>query len=71
LRFATLDECCFDVLYVVRVVEADNAPPVPLKARADVFGKSQACIALDRDVIVVVNPAEIIEAKMAGERCSF
>ena len=33
----------------------------------DVFGERDARVAFDGDVIVVVNPAEVIEPQMSGE----
>src|SRR5262249_61144870 len=46
-------------------------PPVTQEPGGDVFREGDARVAIDRDVVVVVDPAEVIEGEMAGERCRF
>src|SRR5262245_25595328 len=60
-----------DPVDVVGVADAQNVPAVTEEPGGDVFGKGDACVAFDRDMVVVVNPAEIIEGEMAGKRCRF
>jgi hypothetical protein len=43
-------------------------PAIGEKPPRDVLGERECGIALDRDVIAVVDPAEIAELQMAGER---
>ena len=42
--------------------------PIAEEARRDILGEGDAGVALDGDVVVVVDPAEVVEAEMAGER---
>ena len=64
-------ERVLDAIDVIGVAHAQNIPAITEKAGRDVLGKGDARIAFDGDVIVVVNPAEVIEREMAGERCRF
>src|SRR5581483_5851470 len=41
------------------------------KPHRDVFRKSDARTAFDRDVVVVIDPAEVVEAQVTGERSRF
>jgi hypothetical protein len=36
--------------------------------RTSPLGEGDACVAIDRDVVVVVDPAEIVETKVTGQR---
>src|SRR5215470_4298624 len=58
-------------LKVVRIANARNIPPVSKKARRNVFRERKGGIALNRDVVIVINPTEIREPPMAGERGCF
>ena len=55
-------------LAVVGVADARDVPAVADEARGDVLGERQARAALDRDVVVVVDPAEVREPEVAGQR---
>src|SRR5215470_6567815 len=55
-------------LKIIRIANTCDIPPICNKTRGDVFGKRERCVAFDRDVVVVVNPAEIGEPPVAGER---
>ncbi len=44
---------------VICVTHPRHVPAIADKARGHVFSKSQRSVAFDRDVVVVVNPAEI------------
>src|SRR5918911_4132515 len=59
-------ERALDLLGVVRVTDAQHVPPVGEKAGGDVLGEGKARAALDADVIVVVDPAQIVELEMAS-----
>src|SRR6516162_10581714 len=57
-----------NALKIVRIVDTQHIPMIGAKARSDVFSKGDAGAAVESDVIVVVDPAEIVESKMAGKR---
>src|SRR5262245_2862993 len=62
-----LREDCQCVLYEINVVgiaDSQNIPTVAEESRSDVFGKSDARVPLDTDVIVVVDPAEIVQLQV-------
>src|SRR6516164_6709111 len=61
-------ECLLDAFEIVGIADPQHIPMVGEKARGDIFGKRDAGLAVDGDMIVVVDPAQIIESKMAGER---
>src|SRR5262249_54098246 len=47
--------------------DAQHVPAVSQKARLDVLGKGETRFPLDGDVVVVVDPAEVIEAQVTGQ----
>src|SRR5262249_18610166 len=53
---------------VVGVAHASDIPTVAHEARRYILSKCQSGIAFDGDVIVVVDPAKIVELEVAGER---
>src|SRR3974390_1021164 len=56
---------------VVGVAHAENVPTVTEKSCRDVLRKGDARIAFDRDVIVVIDPAEVVQGEMARQRRCF
>src|SRR5712691_11155183 len=60
-----------DAVDVIGVAHAQNVPPVTQEPRRDVLGKGDARVAFDRDVVVVVDPAEVVQAEMARQRRRF
>src|SRR4029453_17338206 len=64
-------ERIFDAAYVVGIADAQNIPAVSEKTRGHVFGECNIRVPFDADVIVVVDPAEVIEAEMTGEGGGF
>jgi hypothetical protein len=60
-----------DAVNVVGVADAQDVPAVAQEPGRDVLGEGDARVAFDGDVVVVVNPAEVVEAEMAGERRRF
>ena len=56
---------------VVGVVHGEHVPAEAAEARGDVFAEGQVGVAFDRDVVVVVDPAEVRELQVAGERGGF
>ena len=57
-----------ELVEVVGVGDPGDVPAVGDEAGGDVFGERQRGVALDRDVVIVVNPAEVGELPVAGER---
>ncbi len=55
-------------LAIVRVADARDVPAVPDEPCGDIFGERECGVALDRDVVVVVDPAKIRELQVSGQR---
>ena len=53
---------------VVGVVHRQHVPAQAAEPRGHVLAERQVGLAFDRDVVVVVDPAEVRELQMAGER---
>ena len=68
---AKLRHSPLDVIDVVGVADALHVPAVAQEARRDIFGECDAGAAFDGDVVVVVDPAQVIERQVTGERRSF
>src|SRR5215831_6167427 len=60
-----------DAVDVVRVADAQHVPPIGEEACSDILCKGDARVAFDRDVVVVPNPAEVVESQMRAERRRF
>ena len=56
---------------IVGVFHRQHMPTQAAETRGDVLAECQLCAAFDRDLIVVVNPAQVIELQMAGDRRRF
>ena len=54
-----------DAIDVVRIADSQDVPSICKESCGDIFSEGQACVALDGDVVVVVDPAEIIETQMS------
>ena len=54
-------------LEVICVADSRYVPAITEESCGHVFGKSKGSVALDRDVVVVVNPAEIRKSQVSGE----
>ena len=67
LRLFEYAESSLDQIDVVRGADAQDIPPVSQKSSRDVFGERDFCAAFDRDVIVVIDPAQVIETEVTGE----
>ena len=52
---------------IVRVGDLMDRPAIGRKTRADILGESELGPALNRDVVGIVDPAEIRELQMAGD----
>src|ERR1700735_2363281 len=61
-------ECFLDALEIVGIGDPQYVPMIGEEAGGDILGESDASLAVDGDVIVVVDPAQIIKSEMAGKR---
>ena len=59
-------EGVLDALDVVGVADAQDVPSVSQESGLNVLGKGDARASLDGDVVVVVDPAKIIEPQVAA-----
>ncbi len=57
-----------DARGVVGITDAQHVPAVAQEARRNILGEGDLRLAFDGDVVVVVDPAQVVEAEMAGER---
>src|SRR5208337_5022779 len=65
-----LTECLQGVLDAVNVVGVANAqdiPPITQEPGRNVFRKGNAGVPLNGDMVIVVNPTQVVQAQMAGE----
>ena len=70
LRFELL-EAAAQQIDVVGVVDPGDVPAVALKRSGDVVLVGEPGFTVDRDVVVVVDPAEVVELQVAGDRGGF
>ena len=61
-------ERILDAREIVGIADPQHVPVIAEEARRDILGEGDARLALDGDVVVVVDPAQVVEAEMAGER---
>src|SRR5262249_1862496 len=71
LRLPESVKSVFDAIQVVSVADPQHVPTIRQESRHDVFRERDARAPLDRDVVVVVDPAEVVETQMAGQRSRF
>ena len=57
----------FDAIEVVRIADPQNVPTVRQESCLDVLSERHARAAFNRDVVVIVNPAEIVETKVSRQ----
>ena len=62
---------CIERLQVVRVPDGLHVPPQRLESSAYVLGKGEIDVAIDRDPVVVVEPDELAESQVSGQRGGF
>ena len=67
-RLAEDRERVLDPLQIIGIADAQHVPMVSEEAGRDILGEGDAGLAFDGDVIVVVDPAQIVEGEMAGQR---
>src|SRR5262249_21587885 len=53
---------------VIGVAHAQNVPTITQKSGRDVLRKGDARVTFNRDVIVVIDPAEVVQGEMARQR---
>ncbi len=56
-------------LDIVGIADAHHVPAVAHEAGRDILGERDVGVPLDRDAVAVVDPAEVRELEMAGDRC--
>src|SRR5262249_7005029 len=61
---AGLVQSMLDALDVIRIADSQDVPAVSQEPHRDILRESDVGVALDRYVVVVVNPAEVIESQM-------
>src|SRR5262249_27891496 len=71
LRLPKPAERLLDAIEVVGVAHAQDVPAVSEESRGDVFREGETRLAFDRDVVVVVDPAQVIEGEVTGQRRRF
>jgi hypothetical protein len=68
LRLPEDGQRMLDALEVVGVADLQDVPAVAHESRRGVVGERDARVAFDRDVVVVVDPAQVVELQVARER---
>src|SRR4029077_10812774 len=66
-RFAKDLEHLLNAIDVVGIANSQDVPSIRNESCVDVFGERDSRVAFDRDVVVVVNPAQVVEPEMSGE----
>src|SRR5262249_20966668 len=61
-------KCVLDTIQIVSIRHADDIPSVSEKAPGHIFSEGDVGLAFDGDVIVVVNPAEVVELQVPRKR---
>ncbi len=56
---------------IVGIIDVDDRPAIAFEALADVLAEGQRRAALDGDAVAVVDPAQVAELLMAGDRGGF
>src|SRR5215469_2253609 len=60
-----------DPVEIVCIADAQDIPSVSDKSRWHILREGNSGVAFDRDVVVVINPAEIVEAEVPCQRRGF
>ena len=66
-RLAKDVEGVLDALDVIGVADPQDVPAVRQKSRRHILGKGEARFTLDGDVVVVVDPAQVVETQVTGQ----
>src|SRR6266481_2966658 len=68
LRLAKHLQGMLDPINIVSVADPQNVPSVTQEPGRDVLGEGDSRVSFDGDVVVVVDPAEVVQAKVARQR---
>src|SRR5262245_34815011 len=60
-----------DSIKIVGITHTNHVPSVGKEPTSDIFGERDIGLAFDGDVVVVVDPAEVVEFEMPGQRGSL
>src|SRR4030095_2831769 len=71
LCFSESGERLFDTIYIVGISDSQHVPSIREEASRYILSECYTRVSFDRDVVVVVDPAKVVEAQMSGERCRF
>src|SRR5437868_7436422 len=66
--FLKYAESALDQIDVIGVADPQHIPSVPQKPGGNILRESNVRTALDRDVVIVVDPAQVIETEMPRQR---
>jgi hypothetical protein len=66
-RLAEAFQCIFNAIEVVRIAYFQNVPSIGMESRRHVFSECESGVSLNRDVVVVENPAKIVETQMTRQ----
>jgi hypothetical protein len=64
-------ESALNSVHVIGIADAQHVPATGKEAPRHILSEGDVSIAFDGDVVVVENPAEVVEAQVAGERRSL
>src|SRR6266436_3648407 len=67
-RARGIPERVLNAIQIVGIPDTNDVPSIRQKSPGDVFGERDIGFAFDRDVIVVIDPAQIIELQVPGNR---
>lgn len=65
--FAEYPQSMIDLFDVVGIVQAQDIPMITEEPRRHILGERKLGAAFNGDVIVIIDPAKIIKAKMASQ----
>src|SRR5207244_11491609 len=71
LRVPEGTESLLDAIEVVGVAHPQDVPPVRQESGGDVLREGEARRPFDSDVVVVVDPAEVVQTQVTGEGGGF
>src|SRR5258705_10421062 len=71
LRLPEDAESLLDAIEIVGVTHSQDVPPVGEEPRGDVLREGEARLSFDRDVVVVVDPAEVVQTQVTGQGGRF
>jgi len=66
--FPSLDQDTFQRLEIVHIIQLEDVPAIGSESGRNVFGECEVGVTLDGDAVVVPDPHQFAQAKVAGER---